>query len=125
MCINLQAINNITIKYMFPLLRMHDLMDCLSGVEYFTKIDLKSGYHQIQIREGDESKTMFKTKDGLFEWLAIASRLTNAPSTFMRLIMNEVLKKKLGKFVVVYLDDIMILRKSKEEHLNHVKKVLQ
>ena len=93
--------------------RMDEIMDCLSGKKYFTKIDLKIGYHRIKIREGDEWKTTFKTKDGL----------TNAPSIFMRL-MNEFLKRFFGKFVIVYLDDILILNKTKEEHLEHVRQVL-
>ena len=116
--------NKVTIKNRYPLPHIDDLLDQLQGAKYFSKIDLKSGYHQFRIKIEDTRKATFKTRHGLYEWLVMPFGLTNALATFMRM-MNEFFREHLDHLIIIYVDDILIFSKSWIEHLEHIRKALQ
>ena len=123
LCVDYRALNSITVKNRCTIPRIDDLLDAVSGSQYFTSLDLTSGYHQILISEEDRPKTAFRTPFGHFQFKVLIEGLTNAPATFQT-VMNSIFAPYLKKFVVVYLDDILIFSRSEEEHKAHVQLVL-
>jgi hypothetical protein len=124
LCVDYRPLNAVTIKNKYPLPRIDILFDHLAGSKVFSKIDLRSGYHQIKIRSSDIPKIAFSTRYGLYEYLVMSFGLTNAPAYFMYL-MNSVFMQELDKFFVVFIDDILIYSKNPEDHRNHLCIVLQ
>jgi hypothetical protein len=124
LCVDYRALNKITVKNKYSLPLISEVFDRLHGAKYFTSIDLQSGYHQVRIAEEDIPKTAFNTRYGHFEWVVLCFGLTNAPATFQAL-MNDIFRDLLDDFVVVYLDDILIYSRTADEHVTHVRTVLE
>ena len=124
LCIDYHQLNKVTIKNRYPFPRIDDLMDQLVGARVFSKIDLRSGYHQIKVKDEDMQKTAFRTRYGHYEYKVMPFGVTNAPGVFMK-YMNRIFHTYLDKFVVVFIDDILIYSKNEEEHAKHLKIVLQ
>jgi hypothetical protein len=121
--VDYRKLNEVTLKSKYPLPKIEDLFDQLNGAKVFSKIDLCTGYHQLKVRESDIPKTAFTTRYGLFEYTVMSFGLTNAPTYFMNL-MNKVFMKFLDKFVVVFIDDILVYSKTEDEHAEHLRLVL-
>ncbi|GKC14769.1 putative reverse transcriptase domain-containing protein [Tanacetum coccineum] len=124
MCIDYRELNKLIVKNRYPLPRIDDLFDQLQGSSVYSKIDLRSGYHQLRVQEEDSPKTTFRTRYGHYEFQVMPFGLTNAPAVFMNL-MNQVCKPYLDKFVIVFIDDILIYSKNKQEHEEHLKLILE
>jgi hypothetical protein len=124
MCVDYRSLNEVTIKNKYPLPRIEDLFDQMKGASVFSKIDLRSGYYQLKIRESDIPKTVFRTRYGLYEYTVMSFGLTNTPAYFMYL-MNKVFMEYLDKFVVVFINDILIFSETEEEHEKHLRMVLE
>ena len=120
MCVDYRLLNDVTIKNKYRLLRIEDLFDQMSGAKVFSKIDLRSGYHQLRIQLEDIPKIAFTTRYGLYEFTVMLCGLTNAPAYFMYL-MNKVFMEYLDKFVVVFIDDILVFSENEEEREEHLK----
>jgi hypothetical protein len=123
LCIDFQQLNKVTIKNKYPLPRIDDLFDQLKGAKIFSKIDLKSRYHRVRIKDEDISKTAFRARYGHYEFIVVSFGLSNTPVVFMCL-MNGVFRDY-ENFVIVFLDDILVYSKSEEEHEKHLRMVLQ
>jgi len=124
LCIDFSKLNKVTIKNKYPLPRIDDLFDQLNDARIFSKIDLRFGYHQVRIRYEDINMTTFIVRYGHYEFTLVPFGLSNAPTIFMCL-MNGVFREYIEKFVIVFLDEILVYSKSKEEHENHMRMVLQ